>query len=219
MNSEHYPFELLPLAYSYNALEPYIDAETVMLHHDRHLKTYVDNLNIALRDYPQYHKWSLQRLLKNIKQLPRNIQTPVHNNAGGVYNHNLYFRIMQSPIRNSLDTEKLKNSHIYKAINKTFGSFDAFKNTLKESGVARFGSGYAWLVCNKNDGLKILSTANQDTPFSTGFAPILLVDVWEHSYYLKYHNLRLNYLDNWFNLINWDEVENNFIECVLRKNH
>lgn len=205
MSYNHYKFQLKPLPYEYNALEPYIDEETVKLHHNKHLKTYVDNLNKTLENYPQFWNWPLEKLIKYYRFLPGCIQTPIINNAGGVYNHNFYFDIMTP------HSEKEPIGQLKKAINKTFGTFEKFKDEFKKSGLNRFGSGYAWLVKDHFNKLRILSTANQDTPLTLGVTPILLVDVWEHAYYLKYKNLRKDYLDNWFNLINWEKCNYNYI--------
>lgn len=200
----NYRFELKPLPYDYDALEPYIDTETVQIHHNKHLKTYVDNLNVTLKQHPKLWNWPLEKLIKYSRFLPFGIQTAVRNNAGGVYNHNFYFDIMTP------NSTKEPVGELKKAIIKTFGSFENFKEALKKSGLDRFGSGYAWLVSDQFKKLRILSTPNQDTPLILGFRPILLVDVWEHAYYLKYKNMRGNYLDNWFNLINWGKCEKNF---------
>ncbi|MBE6830375.1 MAG: superoxide dismutase [Ruminococcaceae bacterium] len=200
---DHYPFQLLPLPYAYNALEPYIDAETVEIHHDRHLKAYVDHLNEALQPYPQLHNMTLEQLLINSDRLPKCIQTAVINNGGGVYNHNFYFNIM-GPVNHEPGAQMLR------AIEKAFGSYSNFKEQLKEAAVNRFGSGYAWLAANRCGDLKILSTANQDTLLKTSLKPILLIDVWEHAYYLKYKNLRPDYAENWFNVLDWFQVESFF---------
>ena len=200
--NEHYPFKLLPLPYSYNALEPYIDEETMHYHHDKHLKTYVENLNKALADYPEYHNMNLPTLIINVDQLPPAIQTAVKNNAGGVFNHNLYFNTL-SPTK----ANNRPNGNIANAINSTFGSFEDFKTKLTDTAVGQFGSGYGWLVTTPEGYLRIIGLPNQDTPLPEGYMPLLPVDVWEHAYYLKYKNLRKDYVNNWFNLINWKVVE------------
>ncbi|WMJ22570.1 superoxide dismutase [Paludicola sp. MB14-C6] len=204
---ETYPFQLKPLNYSYNALEPYIDEETVRIHHDKHLKTYVDNLNKALQPYPEYHNLSLTQLVKNYMQLPTKLQTAVRNNAGGVYNHNLYFDIMNKP-SNSTPQGLLEI-----AINNTFGSFDEMKNHIKAAALGQFGSGYAWLVVDSYGNLKVIPTPNQDTPLPQNTCPILIIDVWEHAYYLKYQNRRAEYIDNWWNVVNWNKVLENYMAC------
>ena len=201
----NYKFELKPLPYDYNALEPYIDAETVEIHHNKHLKTYVDNLNKALEPHPNLWSWPLEKLIRHSYFLPFGLQKEVRNNAGGVYNHNFYFDIMTA------DSTKQPIGELKTAIIKSFKNFENFKEELKMSGLNRFGSGYAWLVKDPLKNLRIFSTPNQDTPLILGFKPILLVDVWEHAYYLKYKNMRGSYLDNWFNLIDWEKCERNFI--------
>ena len=193
-----YPFELMPLPYSYDALEPYMDAETLHYHHDKHLKTYIDNLNKILKDYPQYHDWTLEDILKNLDEFPEDIRQTVMNNAGGVYNHNLYFSLL-SP------NPGQPAPSLSQALNATFGSMDGFKTAMKTAAMAQFGSGYAWLVLDQ-DKLVIVKTANQDTPLPSGFKPLLLVDVWEHAYYLKYQNMRAAYLDAFWNVVNWSRV-------------
>ncbi len=198
--NNHYPFELVPLPYEFDALEPYIDAQTVEIHHDRHLKAYIDNLNTALKDYPQYHNMSLEQLILNSCRLPSKIQTAVKNNAGGVYNHNLYFNIMGNS--NNKPIGKFK-----RMIEQTFGTYDNFKAALKDSALKRFGSGWAWLAMDSACTLKIVSTANQDTLLNTCLNPVILIDVWEHAYYLKYKNKRADYIDSWFNVIDWEKVE------------
>lgn len=202
--NNYYPFELLPLPYEFDALEPSIDAQTMEIHHDRHLKAYVDNLNAALKDYPQYHCMSLEQLLRNLCKLPTAIQTTVKNNAGGVYNHNLYFNIMGTSNHKPM-------GRIKKSIEQTFGTYENFEAALKDSALKRFGSGWAWLATDSSYVLKIVSTANQDTLLNTCLRPIILIDVWEHAYYLKYKNKRAEYIDNWFNVINWEKAEANLI--------
>lgn len=206
MNS-HYPFELVPLPYPYNALEPYISSQTMTLHHDKHLKTYVDNLNKALEKYPAYHNWPLRRLIRENCRLPFQIQAAVWNNAGGVYNHNLFFSILGMP-------EKKEQGKLENALAAAYGSIENFKEKFKACALSQFGSGYAWLVSDCRGKLKILSTLNQDTPLPYCYCPILLVDVWEHSYYLQYQNRRGEYLDRFFHVLNWDAVEQNYLNCI-----
>lgn len=205
----HYPFELQPLPYSYDALEPYIDRETMMLHHDRHLQTYVDKLNEALAPYPRYHSWSLPRLLTQLPLLPPSIRLPVKRNGGGVYNHNLYFRTM-SPQKTA------PSDALARTINASFGSMDGLYAAMKDAGTSLFGSGYAYLVRERRGGrdqLRILMLPNQDTPLPLGVCPLLPLDVWEHAYYLKHHNLRADYIDNWFHVINWEAVSDLYALC------
>nr|WP_243190687.1 superoxide dismutase [Clostridium gallinarum] len=197
-------FELKPLPYAYDVLEPYIDKKTMMLHHDKHEKAYVDNLNKAISKYPELYKKGLEGILKNLNSIPEDIRETVKNNAGGVYNHDFFWSIM-SP-------EKGQNpsGELLKAINKDFGSLDNLKTKFNEAALGRFGSGWAWLVLNKDGSLSIISTPNQDSPISQGLKPILGIDVWEHAYYLKYQNRRKDYIDNWWNVVNWKQVENYF---------
>ncbi len=197
-----YPFELMPLPYEYEALEPYIDAETLHYHHDKHLKTYVDNLNNALKDYPELQNASLTTLLVNIEELPPAVQNAVRNNGGGVFNHNLYFSAMRSPREDNKPTGTLAER-----INKQFGSFEGFKNELAAKSIGQFGSGYGWLVTDKDGNLDIVSSPNQNTPIGMYVMPLVPIDVWEHAYYLKYKNLRKDYVENWFKLANWDYIE------------
>lgn len=200
-----YPFELEPLPYQYDALEPYIDAQTVEIHYNGHLKTYVDNLNKILKNNHQYQNLCLEELIMCSCILPEKIRTDILNNAGGVYNHNLYFNIMGN--KNNVPGEIMEN-----AINNSFGSFEQFKSIFKKSALNRFGSGYAVLASDVCGNLKIISTPNQDTILKTCLRPIMLIDVWEHAYYLKYKNKRANYIENWFNIINWENVENNYLK-------
>lgn len=199
---KHYPFELMPLPYEYEALEPYIDAQTLHYHHDKHLKTYVDNLNNALKDYPELHDVNLTTLLVNIEELPPAVQTAVRNNGGGVFNHNLYFSAMRSPMENNKPEGTLAER-----INKQYGSFEGFKNELASKSIGQFGSGYGWLVTDKDGNLDIVSTPNQNTPIGRYVMPLIPIDVWEHAYYLKYKNMRKDYVENWFKLANWDYLE------------
>lgn len=194
-----YPFELKPLPYDYDALEPYMDAETLHYHHDKHQKAYVDNLNTLLKDYPEYHNWTLEEILTRLDEFPEDLRQPVMNNAGGVYNHQLFFDMMHAPVNDNPMEPCLKNS---------FGSYEKFVESMSDHAMSQFGSGYAWLVVNPDNQLEILNTPNQNNPMSNGNIPLLCVDVWEHAYYLKYRNLRKNYVTNWFHLINWQEVYN-----------
>lgn len=192
-----YPFDLMPLPYDYDALEPYMDAETLHYHHDKHLKTYVDNLNALLKDQPLYQSWTLEELLTRLDELPEDLRQPVMNNAGGVYNHQLFFETMHTPVN-----ENPMEPYLQKA----FGSYENFVKSMSDHALSQFGSGYAWLVINPDHQLEILNTPNQNNPISNGNLPLLCVDVWEHAYYLKYKNLRKDYVTNWFHLINWQEV-------------
>lgn len=200
--SNRYPFELKPLPYEYNALEPHIDEATMKLHHDKHLKTYVDNLNDAISSYPEFHNWYLETFLCNLYSLPIDLRTKVRNNAGGVYNHNLFFSLLNSPNINSIPFGNLAEK-----IDKDFGSYENFKEQFKESALKQFGSGYTWLVIDRNKNLKIINTSNQNTPLELNLYPVLLIDVWEHAYYLKYNNRRNEYIDNFFSIINFQKAE------------
>jgi Fe-Mn family superoxide dismutase len=198
---EYYKFDLVPLRYSYNALEPFIDAATMALHHDKHLGTYVSNLNNTLSKYPQLQKWPLEKLIRNYRSLPKEIQITVKNNAGGVYNHNLFFNIMgPAGPESSADA-------ITAAIEQFFGSMDDFKDEFMENALRVFGSGYTWLALNGYGKLTIVNTANQDTVLGLNLYPVLLIDVWEHAYYLKYKSRRADYIENWFHTINWASVQ------------
>ena len=171
------------------------------LHHDKHHQSYVNNLNKALENYPELHNKTLLELLQNLKKLPEEIQTAVRNNGGGVFNHNLFFDGMTP------DSSKMPVGNLAKAIDRAFGSFENFKETFKKAALGRFGSGWAWLVSDENGDVKIVSTANQDVPLNLTVNPILEIDVWEHAYYLKYQNRRAEYIDNWFNVIDWNKAE------------
>ncbi|MDQ0150653.1 superoxide dismutase [Eubacterium multiforme] len=197
-------FTLKPLPYAYDSLEPFIDERTVTIHHDKHQQTYVDNLNKALSKHPELFNMSLDDILKNIELIPCDIKQAVINNAGGVYNHEFYFDGI-GPNKGGEPEGALKE-----AISNTFGSYENFKAKLKEAALGQFGSGWGWLVLNKDNKLEIISTANQNNPLSNRQTPLLTVDVWEHAYYLKYQNRRADYLDGFFELINWDVVSDRF---------
>ncbi len=192
--NEHYKFVNVSLPYAYDALEPYIDTKTMELHHDKHLQTYIDNLNKALENYPQFQNWSLEQLLYYADRLPTEIRTTVKNNAGGVYNHLIYFEGLNPKGEREID-------RVRKQIIEQFGSYENFEKEIKKAALSVFGSGYAWLVEDNNGRLSIITTANQDTPIPMGLFPIINVDVWEHAYYLKNYNRRNEYLDNWLKVI------------------
>ena len=191
-------FTLPPLPYDYNALEPHIDEATMRLHHDKHHQAYVDNANKALEGTEWADK-DVEDVLKNLSSLPSDKQGPVRNNAGGHYNHSLFWEWM-APGQGGEPDGALRQ-----AIDSTFGSFDDFKAQIKQKGVGQFGSGWSWLV-HDGSGLAIVSTANQDSPISSGQTPLLGVDVWEHAYYLLYNNRRPDYIDAWWNVVNWPAV-------------
>lgn len=195
-----YPFENTPLPYAYDALEPYIDTETMHFHHDKHLQTYVDNLNRVLQNAAGLQKQSLAWLVKNWRTLPQAVQIPIRNNAGGVYNHRFYFEGM-CPSGDSGN-----DCLLVQKIQAQFGSMQSFQKCFKEKALSVFGSGYAWLVLERGQ-LRIISTANQDTPLCCGQHPLLCLDVWEHAYYLKHQNLRGDYIDDWFSVVNWKKAD------------
>lgn len=198
--NETFPFQVEPLPYPYNGLEPAISKETLEFHHDKHYKTYVDNLNGILADFPKLQDMTLEYLLIHLEDLPADIQTGIRNNGGGVYNHQLYFRCMQG------DGFSMPEGDLANAIHRDFESVDNFNRVITNAAVKQFGSGYAWLVC-ENGKLSVLSTANQETPISDSKHPLLCIDVWEHAYYLQYQNRRADYIANWLNLINWEYVD------------
>jgi Fe-Mn family superoxide dismutase len=191
-------FTVPPLPYAYNALEPHIDELTMQIHHDKHHGAYVTNANAALEG-TQLADSSVEEVLTSLSSLPADKQAPVRNNAGGHYNHTLFWESMGP------DGGGEPGGDLGDAIASTFGSFADFQSQLKAAGIGRFGSGWAWLV-HDGSGLAIVSTPNQDSPISDGKTPLLGVDVWEHAYYLKYQNRRPDYLDAWWNTVNWDKV-------------
>ena len=195
-------FELPDLPYAYDALEPHIDAETMRIHHDLHHGAYVTNANAALEGTEWADK-PVDEVLQNLDSLPADKQKAVRNNGGGHYNHSLFWEFL------SPDGGGAPDGELGEAINGAFGSFDEFKAKFKDAGVNQFGSGWAWLV-HDGSGLKVTSTANQDSPLSAGETPLLGADVWEHAYYLKYQNKRPDYLDAFWNVVNWDEVARRF---------
>lgn len=194
-------FAVPPLKYSYNALEPYIDEQTMKIHHDKHHEAYVSNLNKALDKYPELQGKTVEQLLLNINKVPSDIRETVRNNAGGHYNHTFFWDVM-SPNKGGNP-----KGNIMKAIERDFGSTDNFKKLFKQTALDRFGSGWAWLLKDNSGKLSIMSTANQDTPIQLGLKPIIAIDVWEHAYYLKYQNKRADYIDAWWNVVNWDRAE------------
>ena len=200
-----YPFTLPELPYAYDALEPFIDEQTNMLHHDKHFAGYVNNLNAALEKFPEFQSWSLEQLLTALDKLPAEIATAVRNNGGGAYNHTLYFDLM-TPTSPKKPLEKLA-----KAIDDSFGSFDAFFAEFKKAALGQFGSGWAWLAKDSNNKLVVKSTPNQDTVLALGLTPILAIDVWEHAYYLNYQNKRADYVERWFEVVNWELAEQLFL--------
>ena len=193
-------YELPKLPYAYDALEPHVDTETMHLHHEKHHQTYINNLNAAIAKYPELAKQKVEDLISDMKAIPEDIRTAVQNNGGGHANHSLFWEVM-TPNGGGEPTGAVKE-----AIDKAFGSFDAFKEKFAAAAVSRFGSGWAWLVVDKDGNLKVESSANQDSPLMDGETPILGLDVWEHAYYKKYSNLRPSYIAAFWNVVNWDEV-------------
>ena len=196
-------FTLPELNYATDALEPNIDKLTMETHHDKHHQAYVDNLNKALEGHKEFENMDIVEILKNLDKLPEEIRTAVRNNGGGHYNHSEFWKYM-SPEGGGNPVGELA-----KKIDEDFGSFDKFKDEVKKSALGQFGSGWAWLVLD-NGKLKVESTANQDNPISKGKTPILGIDVWEHAYYLKYTNKRAEYIDKWWNTVDWKKVEESF---------
>ena len=196
-------FELPKLPYAEDALEPYIDAQTMNIHHTKHHQAYINNLNAAIEKHPELANKSLDDLLSDLNAVPEDIRTAVRNNGGGTWNHNMFWEIMAPKAGSSPSGE------LTKALEAAFGSFDAFKEEFAKAATTRFGSGWAWLV-RQGEGLAVVSTANQDTPLSDGATPILGLDVWEHAYYLKYQNRRPEYISNWWNVVNWEAVADRY---------
>ena len=197
-------FELPKLPYDYNALEPYMDTKTMEVHHDKHHAGYTKKLNAALENNPEFYEKSIVEILGDLDAIPENIRTAVRNNGGGYYHHNIWWEQFGSD-KGGEPAGELSN-----AINSTFGSFEAFREQFKITALGVFGSGWAWLVKDKNGKLSLLGTPNQDSPATLGFKPLLGIDVWEHSYYLKYQNRRNEYIDNFWEVIDWDVIAARF---------
>lgn len=195
--------ELPQLPYAFNALEPFIDEQTMQIHHGKHHQTYVNNLNAALETHTDLQAKSVEELIANIDALPEAIRTAVRNNGGGHANHSLFWQVM-GPNKGGAPT-----GAVAEAINAKFGSFDAFKEAFAKAAAGRFGSGWAWLI-KSGDGVDVTSTPNQDSPLMEGKTPILGIDVWEHAYYLKYQNKRPDYVAAWWNVVDWDAVNKRF---------
>ena len=197
-------FTVPALPYAFNALEPHIDAQTMEIHHDKHHAAYVNNANAALEKYPELGSKSVDDLLWGIDTVPQDIRTAIRNNAGGHSNHSIFWTIM-GPGGGGNPPGRLGDT-----IKSTFGSYDAFKEQLQKAAVGQFGSGWAWLLADKQGKMSIKSYPNQDSPYMEGLTPILGVDVWEHAYYLKYQNKRADYVAAWFNTLNWPAIEARF---------
>ncbi len=196
--------KLPALPYPYDALEPYIDAQTMEIHHSKHHQAYVNNLNSVIEKYPQFGDEPAGNLLKHLKTIPEEIREAVRNNAGGHFNHRFFWQIMKpqgggTPV-----------GHLKEAIDKTFGNFSEFQSLFTKTAIGRFGSGWAWLSLTQLIGLEVHSTPNQDCPLSDNKTPILCLDVWEHAYYLKYQNRRPEYVQNWWQVVNWEKAEENY---------
>jgi superoxide dismutase, Fe-Mn family len=194
------------LTYAFDALEPFIDTQTMTIHYSKHHQAYVDNVNAALEKFPELADVELADLIKDLNQVPEAIRMAVRNNGGGHLNHTLFWELMVP------GGAKGPEGALLEAINEEFGTFAQFKEAFATAAKTRFGSGWAWLVLTAEKKLKVVSTANQDNPISDGLTPILALDVWEHAYYLKYQNRRPEYIEQWFNVVNWNVVNRLFEE-------
>ena len=199
-----YPFQLPELGYATDALEPHIDGRTMEIHHGKHHQAYTNNLNAALEHHPELHDHSGEQLLGRLGELPEGIRAAVRNNGGGFVNHKLFWEIM-APGGSNRPTEEMAD-----LLSESFGSFDEFKQSFSGAAATQFGSGWAWLVVDPDGKLQVMATANQDSPISCNCVPILGVDVWEHAYYLNYQNRRPDYLDAFWNVVNWSEVSEKY---------
>lgn len=198
------PYQLPKLPYSYDALEPHIDARTMEIHHTKHHQTYINNVNAALEKYPALAEKSVQDLIRDLNAVPEDIRTVVRNNGGGHANHSLFWTIMAPKAGGEPSGE------LAEAIKSAFGGFDSFKDQFSKAAAGRFGSGWAWLSVDGSGKLAVTSTPNQDSPLSEGLTPILGLDVWEHAYYLNYQNRRPDYVAAWWNVVNWKQVASNY---------
>ena len=217
MENMYYPFSNEPLPYGYSDLEPWIDTKTMELHHDRHLQAYIDQLNRILEENPQLQKLSLRQLVMQAGKLPQWLQRPVRNQAGGVYNHRFFFEGMRpakpdmqslvpgQPVCSEMPSDQLMTHFV-----RDFGSFEMFQKKWKAAALSVFGSGYAWLLRIRGR-MRIVTTANQNTPLALGVQPLICLDVWEHAYYLKHYNERAAYVDDWIHVVNWEKVEKRFL--------
>ena len=197
-------YTLPPLPYAFDALEPHIDARTMEIHHDKHHAAYVNNLNNALKDHPELAAKPVNELIADLASVPEAIRTAVRNNGGGHSNHTFFWEIMGQ------GKGGVPVGSLGEAITKTFGSYDEFKSKFEAAGVGRFGSGFVWLIVNKQGQLEIISLPNQDSPYMDGNKPVIANDVWEHAYYLHYQNRRPDYLKAWWNVVDWDHAEQNY---------
>ena len=201
-------YELPQLPYAYDALEPHIDEQTMHLHHEKHHNTYVTNLNAALEKHPEADPGSLEELLANIDSVPEDIRTAVRNNGGGHSNHSMFWQIMGPSGQGGGEP----TGELREAIDRDFGSFEDFKEQFAAAAApgALFGSGWAWLIASSDGSLSIETTANQNSPLMEGKTPVIGLDVWEHAYYLKYQNRRPEYIEAWWNVVNWEEAEKRY---------
>jgi Fe-Mn family superoxide dismutase len=202
------PYHLPDLPYAYDALEPFIDTRTMEIHHQKHHGTYVSKLNTALEGLPDWQSKSIEELLKALNSLAETVRQAVRNNGGGHYNHSLFWDFM-GPKKGGNPVGNLG-----KLLEKTYGSFTKFKEEFSKAAVNRFGSGWAWLIMDRSNKPAILSTANQDNPISDGHKVILGLDVWEHAYYLKYQNRRPEYIENWWNVVDWEKVNERYLLLI-----
>ena len=200
------PYKLPPLGYAFDALEPYIDAQTMQIHHDKHHQAYVNNLNVAVAG-TNLGNQSVEQLIANLDQVPENIRTAVQNNGGGHANHSLFWQLLKKD-------GGQPSADLAREIDSQLGGYDKFKADLSKAGITRFGSGWAWLLVDENKKLVIESSANQDTPIMAGKKPILGLDVWEHAYYLKYQNRRPEYVEAFFSVINWPKVDELYAQAM-----
>ncbi|MCH5252906.1 MAG: superoxide dismutase [Lachnospiraceae bacterium] len=200
-----YPFVNYPLPYSYAEMEPYIDIQTMYLHHAKHLQAYIDKLNDTLSEYPLWQKVPLEKMLTDIERLPKEISESIRHNGGGVFNHQFFFA-------NILNAGMEPTGNLLEQMVRQYGSVESFFEIWKKEALAVFGSGYLWLTCDSAGSLQIFSTANQDTPLSLHQKPLVVIDVWEHAYYLKFKNVRAAYIDNWWQVINWERAERLYTE-------
>ena len=203
-------YTLPDLPYSFNALEPYIDAATMQIHHDKHHAAYVKNVNDALANLPQFNNTTIEQLMAQLAQVPEDVRMKVRNNGGGHYNHSLFWMVMSG---NPKGEVRMPSGELATAMNASFGDFTKFQEQFSRAAMGRFGSGWVWLVVDAGK-LVIMDTPNQDNPLMAAKTPILGLDVWEHAYYLKYQNMRVDYIKAWWNVVNWSEVERRYKEAV-----